>query len=186
MFKRCNATRRIILFTLVIGLCAMFGANAEDFIYRLGPGDKIRINVFNEKDLSGEYEVDPSGNVSLALIGSIRAKGLDTQTLEEAVKKQYAQGYLIDPRISIEVLNFRPFFILGEVNKPGSYPYVNGLSVLNAVALAGGYTHRAKTSEVIIKREKTSDNDLQVQEIRAKEHQLVHPGDIIRVQERFF
>jgi polysaccharide export outer membrane protein len=155
---------------------------SSSFIYKLGAGDKIRINVFGEENLSGEFEVAPSGSISLALIGSVEAKGLDTNTLEKVIEKKYSDGYLVNPQVSIDVINFRPFFILGEVNKPGSYPYVNGLTVLNAVALSGGYSHRARTDRVFIQRESVSKD----KEFEAKDDALVQPGDIIRVTERMF
>lgn len=157
-------------------------AKSSAFVYKLGAGDKIRINVFGEENLSGEFEVAPSGSISLALIGSVEAKGLDTNTLEHVIEKKYSDGYLVNPQVSIDVINFRPFFILGEVNKPGSYPYVNGLTVLNAVALGGGYSHRARTDRVFIQRESVSKD----KEFEAKDDSLVQPGDIIRVTERMF
>lgn len=148
--------------------------------YTLGSGDKIRLTVFGEEDLSGEFEVDGSGVISLPLIGNVDAAGIDTRALEQKIVDAFSQGYLIDPRISIEVLNFRPFFILGEVKSPGSYPYVNGLTVLNAVALAGGFTHRARRDEVMIRRGEGT------KEFEADESSKVLPGDIINVRERFF
>jgi protein involved in polysaccharide export with SLBB domain len=153
---------------------------ATDEGYTLGPGDKIRLTIFGEEDLSGEFEVDGTGIVSLPLIGNMKAGGLTLRTLENQITDKFKDGYLVNPRVSIQVLNFRPFFILGEVNSPGSYPYVNGLTVLNAVAVAGGYTHRARTDRVMIKRGKKSD------EFEATDDQKVVPGDIIRVTERFF
>lgn len=150
--------------------------------YKLGSGDRLRVTVFGEDDLSGEFEVDGSGAVALPLIGNVSANGLDVRNFEKKVEEKLADGYLVNPRVSIEVLNFRPFFILGEVNKPGSYPYVNGLTVMNAVALAGGYTHRARTDEVTISRGKGEDK----KEFEAHEDSPVMPGDSIRVSERFF
>lgn len=155
---------------------------AQEEIYTLGAGDKLRINVFGEEDLSGEFEIDGTGTLSLPLIGNISAKGIDARTLEAMLVKKYEDGYLVNPRVSIEVLNFRPFFILGEVKEPGSYPYVNGLTVLNAVALAGGFTYRARTDRVVIKRIKNQKTE----EFDAKEDTTVLPGDVLRVTERFF
>lgn len=148
-------------------------------IYLLGTGDKIRLTVFGEEDLSGEFEVDSSGRVSLPLIGTIKASGISTRELEQLSSDKLSDGYLIDPRVSIEVLNFRPFFILGEVNEPGSYPYVNGLTVLNAVALSGGFTHRANRDKILIQR---GDKE----EIKANPSTKVLPGDLLKIQERFF
>ncbi|MDB2415531.1 polysaccharide export protein, partial [Rickettsiales bacterium] len=120
--------------------------------YKLGANDKLRITVFGEEDLSGEFEVDGTGIISLPLIGNVKVNNVGLRDLEKTLVKKFEDGYLKNPRVSIEVMNFRPFFILGEVKNPGSYPYVNGMNVLNAVAVAGGFTHRARRDRVVIKR----------------------------------
>ncbi len=153
-----------------------------DEVYKLGTGDRLRVTVFGEEDLSGEFDIDGTGSVALPLIGNQKAAGIDVRALEKNVEKLLADGYLVSPRVSIEVMNFRPFFILGEVNEPGSYPYVNGLTVINAVALAGGFTHRARTDRVIITRGKGDNKE----ELEAEEDTAVFPGDSLRVTERFF
>lgn len=150
--------------------------------YKLGTGDRLRITVFGEEDLTGEFDIDGTGVVAFPLIGNTLAAGVDVRALEKRIEDKLSDGYLMNPRVSIEVMNFRPFFILGEVNEPGSYPYVNGLTVINAVALAGGFTHRARTDTVIITRGKGEKKE----EIEAGEDALVLPGDSIRVKERFF
>jgi len=147
----------------------------------LGPGDKIRLTVFGEDDLSGEFDIDNTGSLALPLVGEVQARGLTPRQLEKRITEVLSNGYLVNPRVSVEVLNFRPFFILGEVNKPGSYPYVNNLTVINAVATAGGYTPRAKKGEVKMHRANGPDKEVWV-----KEDAKVYPGDVIRVEERFF
>lgn len=155
------------------------GLNSE---YVLGIGDKIKLTVYGEADLSGEYEVSSTGVVSLPLIGTIQAASTTIHAFEQAVSRKLSEGYLRDPRVSAQVINYRPFFILGEVSKPGSYPYVNGMTIINAVALAGGYTYRADKSEVTI----TRANDPHKQDSSVTEDAIVMPGDVIRVPERFF
>lgn len=150
--------------------------------YVLGVGDNIKLTVYGETDLSGEYEVNSTGYVALPLIGNVEAAQRTIRDFEEAVRSKLAEGYLHDPRVSVQVSNYRPFFILGEVSKPGSYPYVNGMNVLNAVALAGGYTYRADSSDIVI----VHANDSAKKENPASENASVMPGDIIRVPERFF
>ncbi len=150
--------------------------------YKLGAGDKLKVTVFGEESLSGEFEVDGQGIVSLPLVNNIEAGGKDVREFEKIVTAKLADGYLVKPRVSVEVLNFRPFFILGEVKKPGSYPYVNGLTVLNAIALAGGYNYRARTDRVLIRDNSNNSKN----EFEADEDIKVMPGDIIRVTERFF
>lgn len=154
----------------------------SDVVYRLGSGDKLKVTVFEERDLSGSFEVAGDGVVSLPLIGPVNAQGLSIRDLEDRIKVRLLDGYLRNPRVSIEVLNYRPFYILGEVKEPGSYPYVNGMSVLNAVALGGGYTYRANKKKITLLREGSSEEGKQIVTQETK----VLPGDVIRVEERFF
>ena len=148
--------------------------------YRLGSGDKLRVIVFGEEDLSGEFEVDGSGTVALPLIGEVRARDRTLRAFETAVEAMLRDGYLKDPRVSAEVLNYRPFYIIGEVEKGGEYPFVSGMHVLNAVALAGGHTYRAHPKRVFITRRGEES------EFSAPLDSAVQPGDVIRVPERFF
>lgn len=148
--------------------------------YTLGVGDRLRVVVYGEENLSGEYEVGAEGTINLPLIGEIRAADSSISQLEDSVEAMLAAGYLKSPNVSIEVLNYRPFYILGEVNAPGSYPYVNGMTVLNAVALAGGFTYRADEDDIMLSR---SSNGTEV-EVRVDTPLL--PGDILTVEERFF
>ena len=150
--------------------------------YRLGSGDEVRVTVFGHKDLSGEFTVDGSGMVSLPLVGNVRAGGLSLRSFETNVIKALKPDYLKNPRVSAEVMNYRPFYIIGEVNKPGSYPYVNGMSVVNAVALAGGYTYRARENRLLIIRATDTSREKQP----ADHDTTVLPGDVIEVPERFF
>lgn len=155
--------------------------NAEA-AYRLGSGDKLRITVYNEDTLSGEYEVDGSGVLALKLIGVIEAGGKTIPEITRTIEDKLKDGYLLNPSVAIEVLNYRPFYVLGEVKEPGKYAYVSGMTVLNAVALAGGYTYRAKQSRVLVIRA----NDPSKKEEIADQNTVIMPGDIIRVPERFF
>jgi protein involved in polysaccharide export with SLBB domain len=149
--------------------------------YRLGPGDKLKVTVFGEEDASGEYEIDSTGAISVRLIGRMQVKDMTVSQVEQMLIDQYrSHGFFKNPRISIELVNLRPFFILGEVEKRGSYPYVNGLTVAQAVAVAGGYTYRASRTRITIQRLGAP------QEVPAKENDPVYPGDIVRVPERFF
>lgn len=150
--------------------------------YTLGAGDKVKMTVFGEEDLSGEFEVDGTGSLALPLIGEIDVGGKTPRQTEQAIAAKLSAGYLVNPRVNIEVMNFRPFFILGEVNKPGSYPYVNDMTVISAVALAGGYTSRAVTGHVYVKRA----SDPSKKETEMPEDAKISPGDVIRVDERFF
>ena len=150
--------------------------------YHLGSGDKLKITVFNQEDMNGEYTVDGAGNVSLPLIGTLAAKDMTLNEFEKKLKEKLVPDYLLNPKIAIEVLNYRPFYILGEVSSPNSYPYVSGMSYLTAVAIAGGFTHRAKESFVYV----IHSNSPEQKEVETKLDELVMPGDIIRVDERLF
>lgn len=150
--------------------------------YRLGPGDSVRVIVFGQEQLSGEFSVDGSGQIALPLIGGVAAKGLSSRQVEERIAQRLSEGYVRDPKVSVEVLTFRPFYIIGEINKPGQYPYASGMSAVTAVAMAGGYTYRAREDYVLITR--TIDGEKQ--ERRAPPNTPVLPDDVIRVPERLF
>lgn len=150
--------------------------------YRLGPADKVRVNVFGEEALTGEFLVGNSGKISLPLIGEVQAQGLTIGELQEAIAVALREGYITNPRVNAEVLNYRPFYILGEVNTPGEYPYTANLTVLNAVATAGGFTYRADTRRVYIKRADAAGE----QQFPLTTGTQVAPGDTIRIGERFF
>ena len=150
--------------------------------YRLGTGDKVRIVVFNEPSLSGEFQIDDSGTLAMPLVGAIKAGGLTTRDLEKQLTAKLKGGFVRDPKVSAEVANYRPFYIIGEVEKPGEYPYRNGLSILAASAVSGGFTYRASRSKVYIKRA----NESFERELPLGPTTMVMPGDVIRVPERYF
>lgn len=168
-------------FAIVLALLAVGPVEAAE-AYRLGAGDRVRVTVFGQEDLSGEFELDGAGRLSLPLIQRVQAAGLTLNELEAAIANKLKPDFLKNPRVSVEVLNYRPFYILGEVKNPGSYPYVNGMTVINAVALAGGYTYRAKENKVTIVR----TGDIERKTISADHGTVVLPGDVIQVPERFF
>ena len=150
--------------------------------YTLGPGDQLRLTVFRHEDLSGEFELDGEGYFAMPLIGEILAGGMTARVLETELESRLEnEGYLVGPQVSVEVLNYRPFYIIGEVNNPGSYQYVSGMNVVNAVALAGGFTYRADQDDIIITRGGSNGEEMDAQ-ITSE----VLPGDIIEITERFF
>jgi polysaccharide export outer membrane protein len=157
-------------------------ASVTDENYRLGTGDKLRITIYGEEDLSGHFLVDGSGQVQLPLIGQLKAAGLTIHEFTGELTTAYQNGYLKDPKVSVEVENYRPFYIMGEVNKPGEYPYESGLNVLGAIALAGGYTYRADDTEVYVRRNGSSKEVTMPADASTK----INPGDIVRVSERIF
>jgi polysaccharide biosynthesis/export protein len=150
--------------------------------YRLGPGDGLRVTVFGEQQLSGEFRVDGGGKVAMPLIGDVAVAGHTTREVEKEITNRLSQGYVRDPKVSIEVSVHRPFFILGEVRNPGQYPYVSGMTALSAVAMAGGFTYRAREDYV----EVTRNNDPAKQPRRTPVTAPILPDDVIRVPERYF
>lgn len=150
--------------------------------YRLGTGDKLHITVFGEDNLSGDYTVTPTGDIVLPLAGSVQATGLTVPQLQQAVVAALGKGYVQNPRVTIDASNLRPFFVLGEVNKPGQYAYIPDLTVMDAVATAQGFTYRADMSYVYIRHAREpSEVGYPLTAAMA-----VQPGDTIRVTQRYF
>jgi polysaccharide export outer membrane protein len=147
--------------------------------YKLGPGDLLRITTFRNPDLTGEFRLDGTGTLAMPLVGNIPAGGKTARELEDAIETALRdQGLLVHPQVSAEVLEYRDFYIIGEVEQPGGYPYVNGITVVNAVALAGGFTYRADQTGITLERHE--------QEYCVEPSTSILPGDVITVSERFF
>lgn len=180
MTRRCLSK---ILLTATLA-CVAGAGNAQDTsaIYKLSSGDQIRITVYGHEDLSGEFEVDSEGAIGLPLVDEVSAAGLTVEELEVAITNALKPDYLRNPSVTIEVLSYRPIFILGEVNAPGAYPYAKGMTVVNVVALAGGYTYRARTKAIVITRREGEAKN----KIEANADTVILPGDIIEVPERYF
>ncbi len=157
-------------------------AAADQLVYRLGSGDRIIVTVFGHEDLSGEFELDGEGRIALPLIGDVVIGQKSLRQAETAITDRLKPDYLINPRVSIQVANYRPFYILGEVKQPGSYAFVNGMTVVQAVAIAGGYTYRARQSRISIQRA----SDPARRQVPAGPDTVVLPGDILNVPERYF
>lgn len=155
-------------------------ASAERYV--LGPNDRIRLKVYGEPDITGEYEISSGGQVSIPLAGHIKAAGATTPQLERSIAAALAKGIVRDPRVNVEIVQYRPYYILGEVKKSGEYPYRLGLTVMDAVASAGGFTYRANESKVYLRRSGAG-----VEETHALDAPVpVFPGDNIRIPERYF
>jgi polysaccharide export outer membrane protein len=150
--------------------------------YRLGPGDQLRITVFGEADLTGQYLINPQGEIAFPLVGNIAAGGKTIAELTAALTQALQADYIRQPQVGVEVVSYRPFFILGEVRTPGTYAYSANLTVLNAVATAQGFTYRADRSRVYIKH--AWEDVERVYPLTTTTP--VQPGDTVRVGERFF
>ena len=151
--------------------------------YRLGAGDKVRVIVFNEEQLSGEHTVDPGGNISIPLAGVIVARDrTGTDLAAEIGRRLRAGNFLREPNVSVQVTQTRPFYVLGEVQKPGEFTYRAGLSLNAAVAMAGGFTFRANQRRIFVTREAVGREVPVASDVGM----VVEPGDVVRVVERFF
>jgi polysaccharide export outer membrane protein len=151
--------------------------------YRLGPGDVLNIRIFDQSQLSGSYQVDDSGFVTLPLIGPVTAGGRDAATLAQNITTALQKnGLILHPSVAAEVSTYRPFYILGEVNTPGQYPFRPGMTALTAISIAGGFTYRGCEDYVGV----TRDTGSSAAQYRAPTSALVQPGDVITVFERRF
>lgn len=190
--------RLVIILAVIAGALALSGCGGPNYSrvsiadanrmvadgYRLGAGDKLRVTVFDEPTLTGEYDVGATGVLAMPLIAEVKAAGQTPQQVAGEITKRLADGgYVLSPRVAVEVTKYRPFYILGEVNKPGEYAYTGQLSLLQAIALAGGFTARADKDNVVVRRSgwptphKVSAEDIPL---------LIAPGDTVTVPEAFF
>ena len=179
---------RALLLAAVLGGCAPGRSlpplpPAPGPVYRLGPGDMVRLIVFGEDTMSSEFRVSDSGAIAVPLAGSVRAAGLTTVELQTSIAEVLKHGGVLrDPSVSVEVVTYRPVFVLGEVNKPGQYPYQPGMTVVSAAAVAGGFTYRAIEAYASVVR---TAGETSI-EAKAQRHNLVQPGDVITIFERRF
>lgn len=177
-----------LVISSVLGGCATYKPAPREFHeatilpYRLDSGDRLRITVFEQTDLTGTYGVDQAGYISFPLVGAVAARGKSAQELEGEIASQLKQGFLRDPDVSIEIANYRPFFILGEVGQPGQYEYVPGMTVQNAIAIAGGFSTRAEQKTTDITRKIGG----KIITGRVTISNPILAGDTIYVRERLF
>lgn len=179
---------RIALISGLLGGCAGGGNTTALYDaqfnqpYALASGDRVRVLVFGQDALSNSFSVDGTGQISMPLIGPVHAAGLSDRALERAIEEKLRNGFLREPKVSVEVEAFRPFFVLGEVTASGQYPFINGMTVQNAIAVAGGFTPRAQQSGASI----TRIIDGRAYSAQVPITQPVRPGDTITIRERFF
>ncbi len=185
---------RRLLFCLSFGLAALGGCSAPRYAddsrfraeltapYQLASGDRLRIIVFGQEQLTNSYNVDGVGNISMPLIGVVHAQGSTTAQMQGSIEAKLREGYLKDPKVSVEVEAYRPFYVLGEVTTAGQYPFINGMTVQNAIAIAGGFTPRGANDYVEITRIVSGRPVTAAAPLTFP----VRPGDTITVRERFF
>jgi polysaccharide export outer membrane protein len=161
---------------------AIVAAREAAQTYRLSAGDKVHIAVFNEDNLSGDFVVGPDGRVALPLAGPVQAAGLTLPQFQQAVTARLKDGVVLNPSVAVTASDLRPYYILGEVNKPGRYSYTPELTVMNAVATAEGFTYRADKDTVYVRH--AADSGEREEPLTATT--AVLPGDTIRISQRYF
>lgn len=190
MLDLANRMLGLIFLTLALAACVSQGPFPVDTVglqdvnqaYLLRPGETVKIITYGEEPLTGEFNIGADGNLSFPLIGSIKAAGVTPADLGHAITAALANGYLAKPMVNVEVKNYRPIYVLGEVNKPGEYPYTADMTVLAAIAKADGFTYRAQQKRVFIKR---AEQPNEVKTILSS-NTPIFPGDVVRVTERYF
>lgn len=150
--------------------------------HRLAPGERLRITTYGEAALTGEFTIGAGGELAFPLVGTLPAAGKTPNELGAALRTALADGFLAEPNVVVEVLAYRPFYVLGEVNEPGEFPYQPGLTVLAAIARAQGFTYRARQTRVFIKRA----GEAEEREVALTSDLVIGPGDIVRIGERYF
>jgi protein involved in polysaccharide export with SLBB domain len=180
-----RVTMVVVLAALLAGCATSLPPLADpgSIDYVLGPGDRLHITVYATEEATTDSTINDRGTVATPIAGQLQAAGLTLSKFEAELTEALKKNYLRDPRIAVEILNYRPFYILGEVVKPGGYPYAPGLTVLGAVALGGGYSYRADTDRVVITRTYGMKEPAQGE---AKPASRILPDDVIHVPERLF
>ncbi len=157
-------------------------AVAYDAAYRLDAGDRLRIVIYGQEGLTNTYAIDAGGSITMPLIGAVRARGLTPAGLASEISGKLRNGYIREPSVAVEIEAYRPFFILGEVAAPGQYPYVPNMSVESAVAIAGGFSPRAKRDRVTLTHTDAGGSMRVVVPLGTP----ISPGDTVLVGERWF
>ena len=150
--------------------------------YLLDTGDKLRVFVYGQPNLSRGYTVDHDGQITVPLIGAVEARGRTTEQVQRTIRARLGGEFVRDPQVTVDIVQNRPFFILGEVRNPGQYPYVSGMTIETAIAIGGGYTERASDRSFRITRRINGFVDV----IDAPSDYVVRAGDTVFVYERFF
>lgn len=154
--------------------------------YRLGAGDLISINVYDEPDLSLEVRIGLSGQISYPLLGDVIVSGLTPKLLEEKLTGGLKGPYLVAPSVNVSILEYRPFYVIGEVKKPGSYPFHPGLTVDRAISISGGFTERASKSSIYVIHDSDVKNATREEKQSVELYDVIQPGDVVTIEQSFF
>jgi protein involved in polysaccharide export with SLBB domain len=154
--------------------------------YRLGAGDLISINVYDEPDLSLEVRIGLSGQISYPFLGDVIVSGLTPKLLEERLTAGLEGPYLVEPSINVSILEYRPFYVIGEVKKPGSYPFHPGLTVDKAISISGGFTDRASKNSIYVIHDSEIKNVTREEKQSVELYDVIRPGDVVTIEQGFF
>ncbi|HUN46105.1 MAG TPA: polysaccharide biosynthesis/export family protein [Stellaceae bacterium] len=187
---RWNSRRNFfcIVFGLLGLLAACGGTGTEDpGVAVHGPvtlesGDRIRLTVWGQDQMTGEYLVEKDGNIAVPLAGRVQVANLTPPEAEKAVRDKLRNGLVVDPKVTVDVIQFRPIYVVGEVNHPGAYDFTSNITVINAVSLAGGFTYRAKEDAITVMRG-TGPNQ---KKYNVSQTTMLQPGDVVTVPQRYF
>jgi protein involved in polysaccharide export with SLBB domain len=196
--------RMFILFFLSCFSIASFANDSELSGYHLGAGDVISISVYDEADLSLEVRIGLSGQISYPLLGDVVVSGLTPKLLEQKLTRGLKGPYLVAPSVNVSIIEYRPFYVIGEVKKPGSYPFHPGLTVDKAISISGGFTERASKGSIYVihddrqphgkqdddledalKGEK-QDEDERAEKKQVELYDVIQPGDVVTIEQSFF
>ncbi|MBM95700.1 MAG: capsular biosynthesis protein [Oceanospirillaceae bacterium] len=175
---------RVILLLFCVVAASLSTADVTQ--YRLGAGDLIQISVYDEPDLSLEVRIGLSGKISFPLLGDVEVAGLSPKTVETHLLNRLKGPYLVDPSVTVSIVEYRPFYVTGEVEKPGSYAFHPGLTVDKAISVAGGFTERASKGKIYVIHDSTMREDDSNRRKSVKLYDVVQPGDVITVEQSFF
>ncbi len=179
--------RLIVLFFFLLQSSAVFSSDNVIDSYRLGAGDAISIRVYGEQDLSlDEVKIGDTGNISYPFLGNINVLGKTPKEVENILTKGLKGPYLVDPSVTVLILEYRPFYVIGEVKRPGSYAFQPGLTVAKAISIAGGFTERASKSSIYLGHDISDSKQVKKKDKAVKLDNSVTPGDVITVKQSFF
>lgn len=173
------AIYKLIIFN-VLSLVAILSSASDFNKYTLSTGDEIKILVYGERELTLQIKLDDDGIISYPFLGDILIKGLSLGEVESKIKKGLQDGYLREPNVNVSIINYRPFFVNGQVKKPGAFPFQPGMTVHHAITIAGGFTERASESSIYVIHKKTT------KKLKTNKDDTLKPGDTISVEESFF
>lgn len=176
--------KNVLLLSFLLALCALHTAFGQELsTYKLGSGDTISIRVLGEDELRREkVKLSDAGTISFPILGEIKVKGMTVGALEEQITRGLKGRYLLNPQVTVSIEEYRPYFINGMVERPGSYPFAPGMNVRKAISIAGGFRERAARDKISVIR----DDDTKQQPRRVDLNAAILPGDILTVEESFF